>query len=617
MRRLAPALAAALAAVACAHAPSTPHPEPVDAGAPDAGAEAHLAVLSQQLSELRGLALLHPIPAVTQKAPEFRQAFRHKSAREARLSGADKAEFEAEWVAFGFVAPAGSAPDAGVSADQVGQVASGVLDEQIAGYYDEFEHRMHLPEVMPSSVPQAVSPGLREAMQDFLVAHELEHALQDQHFGFERLMSLPANSEARLATNAVYEGDAMLAGLLHLARAQGLPPARILQLTDAQLSRGELQGMGKELDAAPPVLRERLLFPYAAGYHLCLALYRTGGFKLVDQLFTHPPQTAEQLLHPEKYVSGEPAVPVRTPEPPPGFTPVDSGTLGELGARVVLLEAHGPLLARRAVENWGGDAYLVAKSGKRLALLWVTTWDDPGSAAIFERALRAVAASWRDGPAPEQAPSWTIGREAFIRREANRVVLVRGLPELQAMALLPSLLSRVGAPPAAVPPLGKLVLAGPPETGAVLPDGAYGSEPWSLYVPTPAGFRAIADPPTSPGLALLVVHGHPLASGSFGILMLPFSKARSKQVFEAAATRQPRATREAPTTVDLGWTRAETQLAHEGEHHTRTVVAPACGGKATWVFQLGWSTADDERALMDWLGAFAPKGAQPACSEPR
>ena len=75
---------------------------------------------------------------------------RAKTEHESRLAAAGAQDLGAEWVAFGFVAPAGSEPDAGVSVDQVSAVAVGVLDQEIAGYYDEFEHRLHLPAPPPA-----------------------------------------------------------------------------------------------------------------------------------------------------------------------------------------------------------------------------------------------------------------------------------------------------------------------------------------------------------------------------------------------------------------------------------------------------------------------------------
>ncbi|MBS2029679.1 MAG: hypothetical protein JST54_17380 [Deltaproteobacteria bacterium] len=607
----------AVALFACTHGAVRPDPAgSVDAGNVDAGVDpsAHAALLAAAIAEERHLALQKPVPVVVDSTDVFREAFRKKSARESKLSGADREDLEPEWVAFGFVAPAGSAPDAGVAADQVAEVASGVLDEQIAGYYDEFEHRMHLPAEMPTSVTGGVDPSLKGPVQEFLVAHELEHALQDQHFGFERLTRLPAATEARLCTNAVYEGDAMLAGLVHLANQLGVQPGRMLEATDRQLSKGRLQGSGKQLESAPPVLRERLLFPYAAGLHLAIALYRTGGWPLVDALFAHPPQTEAQLLHPEKYVAGVGAVPVAVPSVPQGQRAVASGSLGELGTMTVLLESGHAEVARRGANGWAGDAFLISApdGSKRLTLQWVTTWDSEEDAERFLGLVnRVVRGGWTDGP--EHPKSWTIRGPASAVRAGKTVIVVRDMAGAELTRRTPELMTLVGPKPPDAPPLGKLTLAGPTVTGQVLPDGAYGSEPWALYVPTPPGFIAIAEPQQAPGILLMVARGKPFAAGSFGVLSRPFSLALAQQTFDMAEHREKNPKRVGEGSVTLAGARGWQRTLVVDDRRVQTLVVPACGGAQAFVFQLSFEQPADEPLLRDWLESFANKADAPAC----
>ena len=599
-----------IALFACAHAPAKSEP----VGAVDAGAdpETRTAAIAAAVANERHLALVHPVPVSVDSTEAFREAFRKKSELESKLSGASRADLEPEWVAFGFVAPSGSAPDAGVAADQVNEVAHGVLDEQVAGYYDEFEHRMHLPATMPTSVDlSGADPNLQGRIQEFLVAHELEHALQDQHFGFDRLTHLPAASEVRLCTNAVYEGDAMLAGLVHLANQLGVSPARLMEITDKQLSKGKLSGTGKQLESAPPVLRERLLFPYSAGLHLAIALYRTGGWPLVDALFTHPPQTEAQLLHPEKYVAGVAAVPVATPPVPPGQRAVASGSLGELGAKTLLLGPHGH---RNLAVGWAGDAFLVSApaGSKQMSLQWVSTWETELQARGVAALLRMASRNWMDGP--KEPKGWTISGRARITADGKTVVLVRGLDDATAAQLEPAQLALVGTRPPDAPPLGKLTLVEPPRTGEILPDGAYGSEPWSLYVPTPSGFRALAEPDEAPGVMLMVVRAQPLVAGTFATLGMPFSKALADRTFASAGRREKDAKRVDEGEIEAvgahGW---QSTLLTDG-HTVQTIVVPACSGAQTFVFQLMWTHPEDEKPIRAWLDTFVNKPDAPACA---
>src|SRR5207237_10613658 len=92
---------------------------------------------------------------------------------------------------------------------------------------------------------------------------------------------------------------------------------------------------------APPVLREELVLPYAAGFALVAEAYRRGGFPLVDRMFRSPPSSVHQILHPEAYFAGELPAAVPAPVPPAGTRAVASGRMGAVGARL-------------AGDAWGG-----------------------------------------------------------------------------------------------------------------------------------------------------------------------------------------------------------------------------------------------------------------------
>ena len=585
-------LVAALALAACAHAPGGSQiraPHVVD----------HAESMAGQVALARQLALVHPVEIEVQPAAEFRASFAAKSAREAKRAHAEGGNLAAAWVAFGFVAPEGSPPDAGVAVDQLGGVSKRVLDEQIAGFYDELDHTLHLPDQLPPSV-QVTDAKAQTAVRDFMVAHELEHALQDQHFGFDTLLALPPGSDAQLATNSIYEGDAMLAAVVYMARAYHADEKGMLRFVDRMFAPGKPLGGGEQLSRAPALLRERLVFPYQAGLHLCIAVYRTGGWKLVDALFAHPPQTSEQVLHPEKYLAGEQPIPVRPPEPPEGMRVLARGVLGELGAHVLVDEP---------VDGWGGDAFTVASAdGKALLLLWSTVWDSPEAAQRFEKALRRTASRWRDGPPPDSAPGWTVTAQAQIARRGAQVVLVRGQADPAPLFGL------AGPVPKRAPPLGPLALAPEEQRGEVLPDGAYGSAPFGLYVPTPAGFRAIAEPTEMPAAALVIVRPTPYADATFSVIDRAYTHAQANEWFDAALRKE--SSRELQRAeVSVGEAHGRASLREVAGQRIRTVVVPACGGRSTWVFRLRWKGEEPE-GFATWLQAFAPSQDAPACAKP-
>jgi hypothetical protein len=107
----------------------------------------------------------------------------------------------------------------------------------------------------------------------------------------------------------------------------------------------------------PLLYRESTISPYRDGLRFMSAIYRTGGFEMTNRVFGALPTTMEQILHPEKYLRGEPAVEVAAPPGPRGFEQHASGTLGELLSRAVLDHCLPQGAAERVAAGWGGDAF--------------------------------------------------------------------------------------------------------------------------------------------------------------------------------------------------------------------------------------------------------------------
>ena len=171
-----------------------------------------------------------------------------------------------------------------------------VLTEQVAGYYDPKTRQFHLADWIDLDGQKPI------------MAHELTHALQDQHFNLRRFEHWPkGDSDAELAAHALIEGDATLAMALYVANN----PLRALAFLK---SLGATGMSSAELDKAPRALRESLLFPYQDGEKWVNALYKRGGWNEVSQAFTTLPQSTEQILHPEKYFAHEAPVRVTLPD---------------------------------------------------------------------------------------------------------------------------------------------------------------------------------------------------------------------------------------------------------------------------------------------------------------
>jgi hypothetical protein len=148
----------------------------------------------KETSEIRQLAILRPVQSSVQSRPEIERMLMKNLDEE--NTPAQMHASEATLKRLG-LAP----PDF-----QYRALMLRVLTEQVAGYYDPKTGEFHLADWIDLD-------GQRPIM-----AHELTHALQDQHFNLRRFEHWPkGDSDAELATHALIEGDATLAMALYVA----------------------------------------------------------------------------------------------------------------------------------------------------------------------------------------------------------------------------------------------------------------------------------------------------------------------------------------------------------------------------------------------------------------
>ncbi|HLL75823.1 MAG TPA: hypothetical protein VK421_11240, partial [Pyrinomonadaceae bacterium] len=142
----------------------------------------------------------------------------------------------------------------------------------------------------------AGSKAARRA-DDSLLAHELTHALQDQHFDLLRLLTeRPYNFDRAEAVFALVEGDAV-AVQRRVERGAGAAvpsPEEAARLEDSRFAEYR-----REFGALfPPLLTETFVFRYRDGVRFVeTARRRGGGAGAADELFRRPPASSEQVLH--------------------------------------------------------------------------------------------------------------------------------------------------------------------------------------------------------------------------------------------------------------------------------------------------------------------------------
>ena len=345
--------------------------------------------LLHRVEEIRGLRFRHPVARAELTPEALRQELHREMDQE--YKPADWAPLEATLKAFRLI-PASA---------NLRSLMTRLLDQQVAGLYDPRSKRLFV--LKGGGVRETGDMG---GMEDILsdsgvdtggisMAHELTHALDDQNFD---LLALPVeerfDQDRAGAAMAVVEGDATWVMMQYMFGTLGFEGDAAENLGGLNGLSGLLQSAGLSMgEDVPRYLQENLLGAYLDGMTFIKKVRARGGSTAVDALFRKPPQSMEQVLHPEKYFAGE--APVRfTAHVPPtwtaaGYKQYTSGIWGELNAKIILQELNIPeQTAAQASEGWAGDAYVTARGPSgNLGWIWVTQWDTDKDAREFRDAV--------------------------------------------------------------------------------------------------------------------------------------------------------------------------------------------------------------------------------------
>lgn len=300
-----------------------------------------------------------------------------------------------------------------------------LLTEQVAGYYDPKAQQFYLADWIELEGQKPV------------MAHELTHALQDQHFNLKRFEKWPkGDSDAELAAHALIEGDATLAMTLYMAKNPLIALAFMRTLSGQEAA-------SEQFKQAPRALRESLLFPYEEGSQWATQLYKRGGWETVSQAFSKLPQSTEQILHADKYFAYEAPQKVILPEfrrvLGPTWKRIESDVNGEWGCYLILDEfLNNTTESKHASAGWGGDRFALYENGKpgEIFVAQLTAWDTPPDAREFfdayaKRTLKrySEAKESKSNSANGERIVWetTTGRVAMELR-GSRVAILEGIP---------------------------------------------------------------------------------------------------------------------------------------------------------------------------------------------
>jgi hypothetical protein len=371
LRTLAMTLSTALAmalAIAAATTACGPRDRPLD----DAGLEAMIDSLLPAIAEASGLAILRPVEHALQPRAEA-EAF---IGRQLAEQWDDMGGMEAAYRELGLL------PD---TLDLRGLLQD-LYTEQVVGYYDPRTDRLYVVEGIAA----------RDAAP--VVAHELVHALQDQHMDLDSLVAPIRGNDRQMAAQAAAEGQAMVVMMaLQAAETAGRPidPGALPDLTE--LLHEAMAAEHAEFPVfarSPRIIREGLLFPYVHGAAFVQALYR---MRPVGEDPPVPfgdllPTSTQQVMNPvDRFIRArtEP-LEIRLEEPAGGWASRYDDTLGQFELTILLTEFLGDGAADVA-SGWRGDRYaLLEGPAGESALVWYSAWEDNAAADRFATRYRQL-----------------------------------------------------------------------------------------------------------------------------------------------------------------------------------------------------------------------------------
>jgi hypothetical protein len=343
--------------------------------------EPDFALLKKQVQHLRGLRFTRDVPVVyfsDRELKEYLTRIIYSREQEEALS-----REEVTLKSFGFIDPAFKLKEFYVS----------LYLEQVAGLYDYQDKRFIIAR---DAIEREKAPDKSMPMdvESSVIVHELDHALQDQQFNLGAFIGKleKATMDESLAGQALFEGDATYVMFDYMLSSLNLSidivPPQIFQ-TMSGLFESSLSSQ-KNLAEAPPYFREVSLFPYSVGFAYIKTVKKSTSWNAVNALYGAPPRSTSQVLHPERYGSGErPAALPLPQDAPEGWKMAVRGSLGEFLTGVLFKQYLGKDEQEKAAAL-RGDAYEVFSKGRERMLLWRMKWssaEDAGRAFDILKAL--------------------------------------------------------------------------------------------------------------------------------------------------------------------------------------------------------------------------------------
>ncbi len=324
-----------------------------------------------------------------------------------------------------------------------------LLKEQIEAYYDAKTKTVNMLDWVDVDDQKTV------------LAHELTHALQDQHSDLEKWDDQTpdnvsadaagdtdhlARDEMDTARDAVAEGQATAVMMDYVLKPMGKSLVKDPEVMD--IVKGQMSGTQNSpvMARAPLLLSESMLFPYREGLSFEQDVWMDQGQAAAFAgALDHPPTSTWEIINPREYEKHQiPAVPL-LPDIHPLvdklYAPYDIGQVGELDVHILTELFGGDGAARDLTPAWNGGIYWAGQlrsattpadqsSTKSLALFYLSVWRNPASAQAFAKLYadslgRKYSGLKKDGSAAAQTDGRSV-EQVYSANEGPVVITTRG-----------------------------------------------------------------------------------------------------------------------------------------------------------------------------------------------
>ena len=298
-----------------------------------------------------------------------------------------------------------------------------LLTEQAAAFYDFKRKKLF------------ISDWATVNMRDVALIHELAHALADQNFPIKRFLDKASDdSEDSLARQAVVEGQASWLMFEVEARRAGKTLAD--ESTARRFLDADVDTPDEEypvFNNAPLYLRRTLTFPYSEGGRFQQAVFLHEGRLAFARVFSEPPVSSAQIMHPVRYFEKVAPANPDLPKPLKHTKPFIAGAMGELETRILLEQYAGAELAERLGPQLRGSNYRIdeTRPDRRLTLVYASEWSDDDAASQYFDAYRNVLrAKWKSLAVGDQSADRFSGKSEdgyfVVTRNGKRVLSQEG-----------------------------------------------------------------------------------------------------------------------------------------------------------------------------------------------